>query len=81
VLEAMRCGAPVVTSAGTVMEEVAGAAAELVDPYDPASIADGIRRAMGRRDELRAAGLERARRYTWDAAAEATAAVYRELLR
>lgn len=79
VLEAMRCGAPVVTSAGTVMEEVAGGAAELVDPYDPAAIAAGIERALARRDELRAAGLERAARFTWTAAAEATAAVYREL--
>lgn len=79
VLEAMRCGAPVVTSAGTAMEEVAGGAAELVDPRDPVSIAAGIERALARRDELRAAGLERARAYTWEAAAAATAAVYREL--
>jgi glycosyltransferase involved in cell wall biosynthesis len=79
VLEAMRCGAPVVTSAGTVMEEVAGGAAELVDPLDTVSIADGIERARSRREELGAAGFERARRYTWAAAAEATAAVYREL--
>lgn len=80
VLEAMRCGVPVVTSAGSAMEEVAGGAAELVDPLDPASIAAGIERARARRDELRAAGLERAQRYTWATAAGATAAVYRELL-
>jgi glycosyltransferase involved in cell wall biosynthesis len=80
VLEAMRCGAPVVTSAGTAMEEVAAGAAELVDPSDPGSIAAGIERALARRDELRAAGFERARLYTWEAAAEATAAAYRELL-
>jgi glycosyltransferase involved in cell wall biosynthesis len=79
VLEAMRSGAPVVTSAGTVMEEVAGGAAELVDPLDPAAIAAGIERARSRRAELAAAGLERAKAYTWAAAAEATAAVYREL--
>jgi glycosyltransferase involved in cell wall biosynthesis len=79
VLEAMRCGAPVVTSAGTVMEEIADGAAELVDPLDPAEIAAGIERARARRAELVAAGLERAGRYTWAAAAEATVAVYREL--
>ena len=79
VLEAMRCGAPVVTSAGTAMEEVADGAAELVDPLDSASIAAGIERAIGRRDELRALGLERARRYSWADAAEATVAVYRDL--
>ena len=55
VLEAMACGAPVVTSAGGAMQELAGGAAELVDPADLASIAAGIERALGRRDELRAA--------------------------
>ena len=79
VLEAMRCGAPVVTSAGSAMEELAGPAAELVDPLDPEAIAEGISRAIERRAELRAAGLERARLYTWDAAARATADVYREV--
>jgi glycosyltransferase involved in cell wall biosynthesis len=80
VLEAMRCGAPVVTSAGTVMEEVADGAAELVDPLDVDSIAAGIERASARRAVLRAAGIERARRYTWQASAEAAAALYRELV-
>jgi glycosyltransferase involved in cell wall biosynthesis len=79
VLEAMLCGAPVVTSAGGATEEVADGAAELVDPFDPASIAAGIERAISRREELRARGLERARTFTWAAAAETTAAVYREL--
>ena len=79
VLEAMRCGVPVVTSAGTAMEEVADGAAELVDPRDVTSIAAGIERAIARREELRARGLERASAYTWRAAAEATVAVYREL--
>ena len=36
VLEAMSVGAPVVTSAGTATEDVAGDAALLVDPHDPA---------------------------------------------
>jgi glycosyltransferase involved in cell wall biosynthesis len=79
VLEAMRCGAPVVTSAGSAMEEVVGPAAELVDPLDPDAIADGIRRAISRGAELRAAGLERAQLYSWDTAARATADVYREV--
>ena len=78
VLEAMQCGTPVVTSAGSAMEEVAGEAAELVDPLDPGAIAAGIERAIARRGELVPLGLERARSYTWRAAAEATAAVYRE---
>jgi glycosyltransferase involved in cell wall biosynthesis len=79
VLEALRCGAPVVTSAGTAMEEVADGAAELVDPHDAGAIAAGIERAIARRDELSRAGPERAARFTWRAAADATAAVYREV--
>lgn len=79
VLEALRCGAPVVTSAGTAMEELADGAAELVNPLDSASIAAGIERAIARREELARRGPERAARYTWPAAADATVAVYREL--
>ncbi len=79
VLEALACGAPVVTSAGTAMAEVADGAALLVDPQDANAIADGIREAIARREELAALGPQRARAFTWQAAAEATAAVYREL--
>jgi len=78
VVEAMACGTPVVTSAGGATEEVAGGAAVLVDPRDPGAIAAGIEDALGRRDELRARGLERARAFSWVAAAAATAEVYRE---
>ena len=80
VLEAMLCGTPVVTSAASAMEEVAAGAAELVDPLEPASIAAGIERAVARRDELRASGLERARRFSWDATAAAATAAYLEAL-
>jgi len=79
VLEAMACGAPVVTSSGTATEEVAGSAAVLVDPRDPDVIAAGIEQALGRRDELRAAGLARARAYSWRDVAEQTVALYREV--
>ena len=78
VLEAMACGAPVVTSAGGATEEVAGGAAVLVDPHDVAAIAEGIEAAIGRRDELRRLGLERARAYSWDETARLTVAAYRE---
>jgi glycosyltransferase involved in cell wall biosynthesis len=55
----MSVGTPVVTSRGGATEEVAGGAAVLVDPLDPASIARGIERGGPRRDELRALGLAR----------------------
>jgi glycosyltransferase involved in cell wall biosynthesis len=78
ILEAMACGAPVVTSAGGATEEVAGGAAVLVDPRDSTAIAAGLDEAAQRRDELRQRGLERARAFSWAAVARATEAVYRE---
>jgi glycosyltransferase involved in cell wall biosynthesis len=80
VLEAMLCGTPVVTSEGSAMEEVAAGAAELVDPASAESIAAGIERALGRRDELRAAGLLRARVFGWDKTVDAVVASYRRAL-
>ena len=79
VLEAMACGAPVVTSRGSATEEVADGAAVLVDPADPASIAAGLEEAIGRREELGRLGRERAAGFSWDRVAEETVDVYREL--
>jgi glycosyltransferase involved in cell wall biosynthesis len=79
VLEAMACGTPVVTSRGTAMEVVAGGAAVLVDPLDATAIAAGIGEADARRDELVPAGLARASGFTWNAAADAVEALWREL--
>jgi glycosyltransferase involved in cell wall biosynthesis len=76
-LEAMACGTPVVTSAGSAMEEVVGEAAVLVDPLDVASIVAGIEAADRQRDELVPLGLERAERYTWERAVDAAVASYR----
>jgi glycosyltransferase involved in cell wall biosynthesis len=78
VLEAMACGAPVVTSRGGATEEIAGGAAVLVDPLDTASIAAGLDEASRRRSELERAGLERARAFSWDEVARAHEAVYEE---
>jgi glycosyltransferase involved in cell wall biosynthesis len=78
VLEAMACGAPVVTSRGGATEEVADGAAVLVDPLDPTEIAEGIERAEAERAELSRRGIERARGFTWPVVADATVAVYRE---
>lgn len=78
ILEAMACGAPVVTSRGGSTEEVAGEAAVLVDPLDTAAIAAGIDEARSRREELRARGLARAAAFSWDETARRTVEVYRE---
>ena len=80
ILEAMLVGTPVVTSRGGATEEVAGGAAVLVDPLDPASIAAGIADADQRRDELRALGFARARSFSWDDVARRTVEVYEAAL-
>ncbi|HUF01389.1 MAG TPA: glycosyltransferase family 1 protein [Gaiellaceae bacterium] len=79
VLEAMASGTPVVTSVGTVMEEVAGGAAVLVDPLEPSAIAAGIREAEDRRAELTPLGIERAAAFTWDRAADGVSELWKEL--
>lgn len=79
VAEAMACGTPVVTSAGSAMADVAGGAAVLVDPRDPEAVAAGIAEAISRRDELSALGLQRSRAFTWAVAADAAEQVYRSL--
>ena len=65
IVEAMACGVPVVASAHPSMDEACGDAAVRVDPDDPEAIAAGIRAALERREELVAAGLAHARRFTW----------------
>ena len=77
VLEAMASGTPVVAVPDLALREVAGDAAIFVEEVE---LADGIRRALAERDRLVAAGLERARAFSWRAAAERTLAVYREIL-
>ena len=77
VIEAMACGTPVVAVREAALAEVAGEAAVLVDAD---GLADGIRIALAERERLVAAGLERARAFSWRATAERTLAVYREIL-
>jgi glycosyltransferase involved in cell wall biosynthesis len=81
-LEAMASGTPVVTSNVSSLPEVAGDAAVLVDPYDPAAIADGIARVLtdeGLRRDLRAKGLARAKQFSWDASVRRVRAIYGEV--
>ena len=80
VLEAMASGTPVVAASTGAIPEVAGDAAILVEPGNPAEIAAGIERALADRERLVAAGLERARSFSWSETARRTLGVYRELL-
>lgn len=83
VLEAMARGVPVACSTASSLPEVAGDAALLFEPRDTAAIAAAIERLLGDEDEaarLRAAGRERASRFTWERTARATLDVYRRTL-
>ena len=80
VLEAMASGTPVVASDIPALRELAGTAAVYVDPLDTDDIARGLEEAVERREELVDAGRERAAGFSWSRTAEATLAVYRELL-
>jgi len=82
-LEAMACGTPVVTSNVSSLPEVVGNAAILVDPYDPDSIAEGMRQALSDSDlraELIARGLAKVREYSWELSVARIREVYEEVM-
>jgi glycosyltransferase involved in cell wall biosynthesis len=80
VLEAMRAGAPVITSNVSSLPEVAGDAAVMVDPLSVDAIGSAIARLLVDPDErarLRNAGRARAAAFSW----ERTASELRDVLR
>jgi glycosyltransferase involved in cell wall biosynthesis len=79
-LEAMACGCPVACSNVSALPETVGDAARLFDPHEPRAIADAVNDVLADPAPWVARGLERAKRYSWDATARATDAVYAELL-
>jgi glycosyltransferase involved in cell wall biosynthesis len=82
VLEAMACGCPVVTSRGTVLEELGGEAAVLVDPGDVLDMAAGCDLLFGdsaERKRRATLGRERATAFSWDLTAQATADAWRAM--
>ena len=81
VMEAFAAGLPVLTSNVSSMPEVAGEAAELVDPDDTDAIAAALERMLRDRDlldNLAAAGVARVSGFTWEATARATMASLRK---
>ena len=77
VVEAMASGTPVVAAPEAALREVAGDAAIFAERGE---LGDAVCRALDQRERLVAAGLERARRFTWEETARRTLDVYRELL-
>ena len=79
-LEAMACGAPLVTTAGTAMAEAAAGAALLVAPGAVAELAEAIEGALDGgpgSEERRRLGIEAAARHTWAASAAGHVEAYR----
>jgi glycosyltransferase involved in cell wall biosynthesis len=79
-LEALACGAPLVTTTGSAMEEVVGDAAVLTPPGAPTQLAAALTRVLtdpATAARLRAAGPPRSAAYTWEASVEQHLAAYR----
>ncbi len=70
------------SSQGGALPEVAGDAAKMVPSWEPADWTSAINRLLadsGKLEGLRIRGREREKEFTWEAAAQATVNVYREL--
>jgi glycosyltransferase involved in cell wall biosynthesis len=81
-LEAMACGAPVVSSDLTSLPEVVGSAGILVNPEDPDRFGAAIKRVLVSvqlRRDLSARGLARVKQFTWDRVAVETSRLYAEV--
>lgn len=79
-LEALACGAPLVTTSGSAMEDVVGDAAVLVPPDDDASLTQALSQLVeraGRREALSLAGPPRAASSTWQRCAQLHLDAYR----
>jgi glycosyltransferase involved in cell wall biosynthesis len=84
VLEAMACGAPVITSTAASLPEVAGRAAMLVPPEDTHRLAREMERVLEDaqlRTEMRAAGRIQASRFSWRAMTDQTVGSYAQAAR
>ena len=82
-LEAMACGAPVITTRIPPIIETVGQAARLVAPKDVRALAQTIVELLGdadARQHLSSAGLERAAEFTWERTARATLEIYHQVL-
>lgn len=84
VLEAMQCGAPVLTSRDAAITEVAGGAALQMDAQDVQSWKESMAAVLQNHDlnrKLRAQSLARAREFSWERTARLTRDVYEEAIR
>jgi glycosyltransferase involved in cell wall biosynthesis len=81
-LEAMACGCPVVTSNTSSLPEVVGEAGIMVNPLDTDSLVEAMRQVLTDselRDDMVRKGLEQAKKFSWERAAEQTQEVYNKV--
>ena len=82
VAQAMAAGCPVITSNVSSLPEVTGGAALLIDPRSVSELGTALRKLIESPElgsQLASAGVEKARKYTWTAAAEKTLEFFREI--
>ena len=82
-LEAMASGTPVITSNVSSLPEVVGDAALMIDPYEPAAIAEAMHRVLtdaALRSDLRQRGLIRAREFSWERSIKRVREIYDEVM-
>ncbi|MDP2236459.1 MAG: glycosyltransferase family 1 protein [Bacteroidales bacterium] len=81
-LEAMRCGCPVITSNTSSMPEVSGGAACIVDPYKADEITAAMKKIMSDenyRKQLVASGFVQSEKFSWYSMAEDVLKLYKEI--
>jgi len=84
VLEAMQCGAVVITSRDPAITEVAGGAAVQVDANDTRALVEAMEAVVRSPEsfaDLRARALRRASEFSWDRTARETREVYDAAIR
>jgi len=65
VVESMAIGVPVVVSNAGSLSEITGEAGIIIDPYQPESIAEGIKKALVEKEKLIAKGFKQAQQFNW----------------
>ena len=81
-LEAMTCGCPVVASNASSIPEVVGEAGILVDPCNVPALAQAMRQVLTDsqlKEDMVRKGLEQAKKFSWEKAAEQTRQVYEKV--
>lgn len=83
-LEAMQCGAPVISGDRTSLPEVVGEAGLLVNPFDVHEIANGLEKLINDeklRGDLSRKGLEQAKKFSWKRTARQTLDIFERILK